>query len=126
MKSLPNEIADDVQAILIGSARRSSPALRNTEPRLPVKIEMPGAKVMLLPGRYRNADYVRRHVDHVLSLDAAPGEAHVLQNLECIRSNLREIGVSDPEIDAEVRSIESAVRREVWRRVILGDPDDRA
>jgi hypothetical protein len=126
MKPLPRDIVDQVNANLTVRSRRPGQASGNLDPRLQVKIELPGAQVMVLPGRYRTAGQVRSHVDYVLSLDETHGEAHVQKNLDCIRSNLREIGVSDTEIDAEVRLIESAVRREIWRRVILGDHDDGA
>ena len=76
---------------------------------------------MLLPGRYRDAAYVRRHVEHVLSRPADQGEAHVRRNLRCIGQNLEAIGVSQPEIVAEVRRIEGAVRAEIWRQVLSPD-----
>jgi hypothetical protein len=99
----------------------ATPAHRAYEPRLPVRVDLPGAKVMLLKGRYRGAEYVRVHVEHVLSRPADQGEAHVLRNLRCIRQNLEAIGVSQAEIDAEVRRIEGAVRAEIWRQVLGGD-----
>jgi len=100
-------------------ARRHTPNSRKPDPELPVRIDLPGAKVLLLPGRYRDAAYIQTHVQYVLSRPADIGEAHVINNLRCIRQNLEAIGISKPEIDAEVRRIEGAVRAEIWRQVLL-------
>lgn len=97
----------------------AAPVRRLHERRLPVRVDLPGAKVMLLPGKYRDAAYVQRHVEHVLSRPADQGEAHVLRNLRCIRQNLEAIRVCQTEIDAEVNRIEGAVRAEMWRQVLL-------
>lgn len=98
----------------------AAPARRLHEQRLPVRVDMPGARVLLLRGKYRDAAYVKQHVEHVLSRPAEEGEAHVLRNLRCIRQNLEAIGISRTEIDAEVRRIEGAVRAEIWRQVLQG------
>lgn len=79
----------------------------------------PKAKVLLLPGRFRDAAYVRRHVAFVVGLDAERGEQHVQRNLDAIRRRLDEIGIDREAIDAEVRSIEGAVRAELWRQILL-------
>jgi Family of unknown function (DUF6074) len=86
-------------------------------PRLHVRIASP--KVMLLPGHFRGAAYVRGHVAYVLTRDAEQGEQHVQRNLNAIRRTLEEMGVEQDAIDAEVRTIEAAVRAEMWRRVLL-------
>jgi hypothetical protein len=106
-----------------GAAGRQTACPRSEPPRLPVRVDMPGARVMLLPGHFRHAEYVRQHVEHVLSRSAEQGEAHVRRNLRCIRENLEAMGVSRPEIDAEIRRIEGAVRAEIWRQVLLPDGD---
>lgn len=79
----------------------------------------PEAKVLLLPGRFRGPAYIARHVEFVLGLDAERGEAHVRRNLDAIRCRLDELGVDRDYADREVRSIESAVRRELWRQILL-------
>ena len=104
-------------------ARRHTPNSQKPDPELPVRIDLPGAKVMLLPGRFRDAAYIKTHVEYVLSRPAEIGEAHVINNLRCIRQNLEAIGISRPEIDAEVRRIEGAVRAEIWRQVLFPGGD---
>ena len=69
------------------------------------------AKVLLLPGRFRDAAYVRRHVAFVVGLDAERGEAHVQRNLDAIRRRLNDSASTGADADREVRSIEAAVRR---------------
>ncbi|MGY4355540.1 hypothetical protein ACVWZR_004586 [Bradyrhizobium sp. i1.3.1] len=88
-------------------------------PRLRIRIAEPKAKVMLLPGRFRGAEYVKRHVAFVVGLDAERGEQHVQRNLDAIRRRLAEIGVDRDDADREVRTIEAAVRREIWQRILL-------
>lgn len=77
------------------------------------------AKVLLLNGRFRDAAYVRRHVAFVVGLDAERGEQHVQRNLDAIRRRLDELGVDRDDADREVRTIEGAVRAEIWRQVLL-------
>jgi len=93
------------------------------DPRLHVHIASPTAKVMLLPGRFRGADFIKSHVAYVLARDAERGEQHVRRNLRAIRRTLEAMGVDQGAIDAEVRSVESAVRREIWRQVLLPGGD---
>ena len=100
------------------SVAPSSPTSTHDGPKLHVHIADPKAKVMLLPGRYRGADYIRAHVAHVLSRPPEQGEAHVFRNLACIRENLEALGIARADVDAEVRRIESAVRAEIWRQVL--------
>ncbi len=82
-------------------------------------IARPKAKVVLLPGRFRGPDYVKRHVSYVVAMDAQRGEHHVRRNLDAIRRRLDEIGVDKRDADREIRTIEAAVRRELWRQVLL-------
>jgi hypothetical protein len=91
--------------------------------RLHVHIAPPTAKVFLLPGRFRDAAYVKRHVAYVLTRGAEQGETHIAQNLNCIRQNLEEMGIDSDVIDQEVRSIAAAVRAELWRQVLTPDGD---
>jgi hypothetical protein len=105
-------------------AEMSCASPRNDDhPRLHIHIAPPRAKVFLLRGRYRDAAYVKRHVAHVLTRSAEQGEANVVRNLKCIRENLEEMGIDKDAIDAEVRSIEAAVRAEIWRQVLTPDGD---
>jgi hypothetical protein len=79
----------------------------------------PKTKVLLLRGRFRGADYVKRHVAFVIGLDAERGEQHVQRNLDAIRRRLDELGVDRDDADREVRTIEAAVRREIWQQTLL-------
>lgn len=96
-----------------------APIRADRGPRLRVHITQP-KKIVLLPGHFRDAAYVRRHVDFVLTLDAERGEAHVQRNLLAIRRVLDEMGVDPTDADREVRSIEAKVRAELWRQVLGG------
>ncbi|MET4320293.1 DUF6074 family protein [Bradyrhizobium sp. RT5a] len=91
------------------------------ETRLHVRIAEPKAKVMLLPGRFRDAAYVQRHVSYVVAMDAERGEQHVRRNLNVIRRTLDEMGVDPVVADREVRSIEARVRAELWRQILTPD-----
>jgi hypothetical protein len=91
--------------------------------RLHIHIAPPRAKVLLLRGRFRDAAYVRTHVGYVVDMGAERGEQHIVRNLDCIRRNLDEMGVDRNVIDQEVRSIEAAVRAELWRQILLPDGD---
>ena len=78
---------------------------------------------MLLPGRFRGVDYIKRHVAHVLTRDAEEGERHVRRNLRALRLTLEEMDVDQIAIDAEVRRVEAAVRAELWKQVLLPGGD---
>ncbi|MCK1424605.1 hypothetical protein IVA96_15710 [Bradyrhizobium sp. 159] len=103
----------------VRDARRElAPHRQHGDPaRLRVHIAQP-KKVVLLPGRFRDEAYVRRHVEFVLSLDAERGEAHVQRNLLAIRRVLDELGVDPADADREVRNIEGRVRAELWKQVL--------
>src|SRR4051812_37385739 len=107
---------------LVKEARHKvQPARAPKDPRLHVHIASPGAKVLLLQGRFRDDAYVRRHVAYVLTRDAEQGEQHVLRNLRAIRRTLQEMGVDADDADRELRSIEAKVRAELWRQVLTSD-----
>ncbi|WJR74914.1 DUF6074 family protein [Bradyrhizobium sp. NP1] len=113
-----------VSRVVRDARREMAPASRNDDQqRLHIQIADPKAKVMLLPGRFRGSDYIKRHVEYVLTRDAEQGEQHVRRNLGAIRRTLEEMGVDQAAIDAEVRSIESSVRAEIWRQVLLPGGD---
>ncbi|WP_029084333.1 DUF6074 family protein [Bradyrhizobium sp. th.b2] len=95
-----------------------------SDPQLHIHIAAPTAKVFLLPGHFRDAAYVRRHVEFVLTRSAEQGEQHVRRNLGAIRMTLEEMGIDDGAIQAELRTIEAAVRAEIWKQVLLPDGDE--
>lgn len=105
----------------VRDVRREVAPVRRADDRhqLHVPIAEPKAKVMVLPGRFRDDAYVRRHVEFVIRLDAERGEAHVRRNLDAIRRRLDELGVDREDADREVRIIEGRVRAEIWRQVLL-------
>lgn len=90
-------------------------------PQLHVHVAEPTAQVMLLPGRFRDDSYVRRHCAYVVAMDAERGEQHVRRNLNAIRRTLDEMGVDPAVVDREVRSIEARVRAELWRQILTPD-----
>jgi hypothetical protein len=102
----------------VGEVRPPS-QLRRPPPELHVEIASAKAKVVPLPGHFRGADHVRRHVDYVLTCDAERGEQHVQRNLRAIRRTLDELGVDQDAAEREVKWFEAAVRSELWRRVLL-------
>ena len=114
---------NDLSALsrVVRTARREAAPVRRDDdrPRLPVRIAEREAKVMLLPGRFRGADHVKRHVDFVLTRDAEQGEQHVRRNLHALRLTMEEMGIDQDVIDAEVRRFEAMVRAEIWQRVLL-------
>ena len=91
---------------------------------LHIRIDEPTAKVMLLPGRFRDAAYVRRHVEFVLSRPTDQGHQHVYRNLRALRRNLDDMGVDEAAIDAEVQRVSAAVWAELWKRVLLPGGDE--
>jgi len=86
------------------------PHVRNAEPK---------SRVLLLRGRFRGAEYIKRHVSYVVAMDADRGEQHVQRNLDAIRRRLDEMGIDRDDANREIRSIESAVRAEIWRQTLL-------
>jgi len=105
-----------VRSVVHDVRRDVAPVDRDVDDR---RGDAPTAKIMLLPGRFRGADYVRRHVSYVLTRPAEQGERHVQENLREIRRLLDELDVDKRDADREVRSIEAAVRREIWQRTLL-------
>lgn len=99
------------------SARRAAATLK-------VKIAEPGAKVFLLPGTFRGADYIKMHVEGVVEMGAEQGERHIWRNLRAIEDKLRAMGVDQASIAAELRRIEGQVRAELWRQILLPDGGD--
>jgi hypothetical protein len=91
---------------------------------LKVKIAEPGAKVFLLPGKFRGADYIKMHVEGVVEMGAEQGERHIWRNLRAIEDKLRAMGVDQASIAAELRRIEGQVRAELWRQILLPDGGD--
>lgn len=115
-------MADKSAARVVRDARHeAAPGDLTCDPRLHVQIALPTAKVMLLPGRFRDATHVRRHVEFVLTRSAEQGEQQVRRNLRALRRTLEEMGVDRNAIDAEVRRVEAAVRAELWRQVLTPD-----
>lgn len=110
----------------IGGKRRldvRSRAPIGSDAVLHVEIATRKAKVVPLPGRFRGLQHIRSHVAYVLTLNAEQGEQHVRRNLKAIRRTLEEMGVDNSAITAEIRGIESAVRAELWRQVLLPGGD---
>jgi hypothetical protein len=107
---------------LVQQARHKlHPAIEPRGPRLHIHIAPPRAKVLLLRGRFRDAAYVRTHVGYVVEMGAERGEQHIVRNLTSIRRKLDAMGLDRDVVDREMREIESAVRAELWRQIILGD-----
>ena len=103
---------------LVSSTRPQRPPAKSNTDVLHVEIARPQAKVLLIPGRFRSAEYIRTHVKYVLGMTAEKGEQHVIRNLGIIENTLRQMGVNEKAIGAELRIIEGAVRAELWRRVL--------
>lgn len=97
---------------------------RPAPPIAPLHIEIAPtkAKVIVLPGKFRGPEYIQTHVSYVVRMSAEKGEQHIVRNLSAIEDKLRELGIDEPTIAAELRSIEGAVRAEMWRQVLL--PED--
>ncbi|MVT69976.1 hypothetical protein GPL21_33370 [Bradyrhizobium pachyrhizi] len=110
--------------VVRGARRDAAPALHDDGASLHVQIAAPGAKVLLLPGRFRGQRYVADNVRYILSRGAEEGERHIRRNLNAIRRTLVEMGVDQIAIDVEVRRVETEVRVELWRQVLT--PDDRS
>ncbi|WP_219680833.1 DUF6074 family protein [Bradyrhizobium canariense] len=99
------------------------PSTAPPSPPLHVEIAPRRAKILLLPGHFRGAADVKRHVDFVLTLDAERGEQHVQRNLRALRRTLDELAVERATAEREVRRFEGTVRAELWRRVLLQGGD---
>ncbi|HEX7882955.1 MAG TPA: DUF6074 family protein [Afipia sp.] len=111
-----------IRRVISDARREVAPGmLPEVDPQLRVHVAAPMAKILLLPGRYRDAAYVRRHVEFVLTRSAEQGEQSIRRNLNAIRRTLDEMGVDQIAIDAEVRRIEASVRAELWRQVLTPD-----
>lgn len=110
-------------SLLIREARAevASPTERKSESQIiPVKL-VPRSATVLLKRPFRDAAYVRRHVGYVVAESAEQGEQHIVRNLLSIRRRLNEMGLDRDVVDREIRDIESAVRAELWRQILLPD-----
>jgi Family of unknown function (DUF6074) len=91
------------------------------EPILHVEIAPRTARVLLMRGRFRGAEYIQRHVGYVVAMGGKKGEEHIGRNLYAIERKLRQIGIDEATIAAELQSIEGAVRAELWRQILTPD-----
>jgi hypothetical protein len=109
---------------VVRNARRHAARIRDDDhARLHVHIAEPTAKVMLIPGQFRGAAYIKTHISYVVAMGAEKGEAHIIRNLGAIERTLREMGVDDAVIAAELRTIDGRVRAELWRQILTPDGD---
>lgn len=72
------------------------------------------ARILPFPAVARRED-VRLVAQHMTSLSPDGGESHLVHYLARMMERLREIGVTDTIIDAEMISFEAAVRAWLWR-----------
>jgi Family of unknown function (DUF6074) len=107
----------------IAADHRPAAAPRSADAPFHIEIARPSAKILILPGRFRGAAYVKTHVQYVVRMEAEKGERHIRRNLGAIEAKLREMGVGDAAITAELREIESAVRAELWRQILTPEDD---
>jgi hypothetical protein len=112
-------MTEAISKAVYDARREVAPVRRNDHhARLHVHIGERKATVMLLPGRFRDAAYVRRHVEFVLSRSVEQGQQHIQRNLSALRRNLEDMNVEQSEIDAEVERVSGAVWVELWRQVL--------
>lgn len=104
-------------------SREARSTLKQREPILHVEIARPTAKVFL-KRPYRDAAYVRTHVDCVVKMTAAQGEQHIIANLASIRRKLEAMGLERETVEQEVRDIQARVRSELWRRILLPEDEE--
>ena len=68
----------------------------------------------------RRVDLVQRQADRVLELAPDAGERHLLRQVDVQRQALLRKGCSPERVEAECRSLEGAMRAEMWKIVLTG------
>lgn len=74
------------------------------------------AAVVPFPAARRGA-YIRKQATRMAELSATHAEAHLRQQLRLQAETMQRKGVDERTIAREVRSLESAVRAELWRQI---------
>jgi Family of unknown function (DUF6074) len=73
----------------------------------------------------RRRAFVTKHATRLAQLSRAHGNAHLRAQLKLQAETLRRKGVAEAAIAREIRSLESAIRAELWRAVFaVSAPED--
>lgn len=63
----------------------------------------------------RRMGYLRRQSSYVQSISLEAGARHIARQIDLQRQCLLAKGVSGPAVEAELRSLEIALRSQLWR-----------
>lgn len=83
----------------------------------------PGAQLLAFPAGRRVGE-IRRLAEYMRRLSCEGGEAHLRLQLRLKAEALRRRGFSDDQVARQMRSLEAAVRGELWR-CEFGSSDSR-
>lgn len=75
------------------------------------------AEMLPFPLARRRA-FVRKHAQIALSYDAETGERHIQRQIRDQTAILTRKGIAEDRVNAEARSLEAALRAELWRTVM--------
>jgi hypothetical protein len=67
----------------------------------------------------RRRDFVRRHAARMAELPPATAEKHLIYQLRVQAETMQRRGIAPDLISAHISSLETVIRCELWRRLIL-------
>ncbi|WP_454917293.1 DUF6074 family protein [Xanthobacter sediminis] len=71
--------------------------------------------------RARDRTFVRRHAAHIATLKPDRGERYLAKQLQIQADTLARRGVAPAIIGEHIKALESAIRAELWRVVLVPD-----
>jgi hypothetical protein len=81
---------------------------------------LPTATITPFPSARRGA-FIRKHAERMTTLTPTHSDAHLRHQLKIQADTMRRRGISEETIAREIRSLESSIRTELWRLVLLAD-----
>jgi hypothetical protein len=78
------------------------------------------ATITPFPAARRTA-FIKKHAERMASLTPSHSEADLRHQLKIQADTMRRRGISEETISREIRALESSIRAELWRVVLLPD-----
>lgn len=69
--------------------------------------------------RTRNSRFVFKHAARLAGYTPATAEKHLTYQLDLQRKTMKRRGIAPATVAAEVEALESAIRRAMWRSVLI-------
>jgi hypothetical protein len=105
---------------LKGCGKRRKPGGFRIAIEAPVMAQPPTATVTPFPSA-RRGSFIRKQAERMKTLTPTHSDAHLRQQLKIQADTMRRRGVTEDVIAREIRALESGIRAELWRVVLLPD-----